>query len=321
MINQNFFTHPQGICESITVGDETKIWAYAHVLPGARIGSACNICDHVFIENDVEIGDRVTIKCGVQLWDGLRVADDVFIGPNATFVNDQFPRSKQYPQQYLQTQICRGASIGANATLLGGITIGEEAMVGAGTVVTQNVPPRAIVVGNPARIIGYTNTPKLTTIEIFSKNKIPQKAHQIANLQIGDVAIYPIRSYQDLRGSLAVTDFAEDLPFIPKRQFFIYSVPSYEVRGEHAHIVCDQFLIALHGSLSIVVDNGLMSKEVKLDSPSVGLFLPKMTWGVQYKFSEDAVLAVFASHPYDSKDYIRDYSEFLDLVRECSNEV
>ncbi len=154
--NPSYFSHSQALVEpGARIGERTRIWAFAHVLPGAKIGIDCNICDHVFIENDVIIGDRVTIKCGVQLWDGLRVADDVFIGPNATFTNDLFPRSKQYPEKFLPTHIKAGASIGANATILAGVTIGEKAMVGAGAVVTKDVPPRAVVVGNPARIVRY----------------------------------------------------------------------------------------------------------------------------------------------------------------------
>jgi acetyltransferase-like isoleucine patch superfamily enzyme len=152
-----FFKHDNALVESVAVGDGTRIWAFTHVLPGATIGRDCNICDHVFIENDVVIGDRVTIKCGVQIWDGLRIDDDVFIGPNATFTNDLFPRSKVYPEQFAQTFVARGASVGANATILAGIRIGEGAMVGAGAVVTREVPDFAIVVGNPARVIGFAD--------------------------------------------------------------------------------------------------------------------------------------------------------------------
>src|SRR4051812_25228527 len=158
----DFFQHPNALVETAHVGADTRIWAFAHVLPGARIGSGCNICDHVFIENDVIVGDRVTIKCGVQLWDGLRVADDVFIGPNAAFSNDKFPRSKQYQASVPQTHIGRGASIGGGAAILPGIRIGARAMVGAGAVVTHDVPPRAIVSGNPARIVGYVDTMRKT---------------------------------------------------------------------------------------------------------------------------------------------------------------
>lgn len=150
----SFFKHSHSLVESEHIGENTRIWAFAHVLPGASIGSDCNICDHVFIENDVIIGDKVTIKCGVQIWDGIRLEDDVMVGPNATFTNDLFPRSKQ-PFQLRSTVVERGASIGANATILCGITIGAGAMIGAGSVVTKDVPPRAVVVGNPGRIIRY----------------------------------------------------------------------------------------------------------------------------------------------------------------------
>lgn len=148
----NYYAHPQSIVETVTVGEGTRIWAFTHVLPGALIGRDCNICDHVFIENDVIVGDRVTVKCGVQLWDGIRLEDDVFIGPNATFTNDIFPRSKQQ-FELLLTVVRRGASVGANSTILPGITVGEGAMIGAGSVVTRDVPPHALVVGNPARVI------------------------------------------------------------------------------------------------------------------------------------------------------------------------
>lgn len=149
----DFYTHPKAICESNKIGRNTRIWAFAHILPGAVIGEDCNICDGVFIENNVLVGNRVTIKCGVQLWDGLIVEDDVFIGPNATFCNDIYPRSKCYPAEFLKTTLKKGCSIGANATILPGVIIGEEAMVGAGAVVIHSIPDRVIVVGNPAKIV------------------------------------------------------------------------------------------------------------------------------------------------------------------------
>ena len=149
-----FFQHPNALVESANIGEGTRIWAFAHVLPGAVIGRDCNICDHTFIENDVFIGDRVTIKCGVQIWDGITIEDDVFIGPNVTFTNDPFPRSKRFLREYPRLIVKSGASIGANATLLPGITIGVKSMIGAGSVVTKSVPDGTLVVGNPARIVG-----------------------------------------------------------------------------------------------------------------------------------------------------------------------
>lgn len=150
-----YFVHPAGICESSSIGSGSRVWALAHVLPGAVLGEDVNVCDHVFIENDVIVGDRVTIKSGVQLWDGIRVGHDVFIGPNVTFTNDPFPRSKHYPDQFAATTVEDGASIGGGAVILPGVTVGTLAMVGAGAVVTKDVPARAVVVGNPARVVGY----------------------------------------------------------------------------------------------------------------------------------------------------------------------
>jgi acetyltransferase-like isoleucine patch superfamily enzyme len=157
------FIHDKALVEeNVSIGEGTRVWAFAHVLPGAVIGSDCNICDGVFVEGSVRVGDRVTVKCGVQLWDGVVLEDDVFVGPNATFTNDLFPRSRKYVAP-APTLVKRGASIGANATILAGLTIGEDAMVGAGAVVTHSVPDRAIVVGNPARIRGYVEDPTNTT--------------------------------------------------------------------------------------------------------------------------------------------------------------
>lgn len=146
------FVHDRALVETELIGAGTRIWAFSHVMNGARIGSDCNVCDHTFIEGDVVIGDRVTIKSGVYLWDGLRVEDDVFIGPQATFTNDPFPRSKAAFECPITT-LKRGASIGAGAIILPGVTVGERAMVGAGAVVTKDVPPDTVVVGNPARVL------------------------------------------------------------------------------------------------------------------------------------------------------------------------
>lgn len=144
--------HPTSDVQSRTIGEGTRIWQFVVVLANAVIGRNCNICAHVFIENDVFIGDNVTIKCGVQVWDGITLHENVMIGPNATFTNDRYPRSQNPDWVPLRTVVKKGATIGANATILPGIIIGEYATVGAGSVVTKNVPPRAVVVGNPARI-------------------------------------------------------------------------------------------------------------------------------------------------------------------------
>lgn len=149
------FIHPLADVAECQIGEGTLVWQFVVVLKGARIGAGCNICAQTLIEGDVVMGDRVTVKSGVQIWDGSVIGDDVFIGPNATFSNDLYPRSKQYPDEFHGVTIKNGASIGANATLLPGVTIGEKALVGAGAVVTKDVPARAVVVGNPAKIIRY----------------------------------------------------------------------------------------------------------------------------------------------------------------------
>jgi acetyltransferase-like isoleucine patch superfamily enzyme len=155
MSEKTTFIHPNAIVESESIGHGTRIYAFVHILQGAVIGSDCNINDHCFVENDVVLGDRVTVKCGNYLWDGLQVEDDVFLGPNVVYTNDLRPRSKQYPEAFESIRIRQGASIGANSVLLGGITVGEYAMIGMGSVVTRDVPPYTLVYGNPARLHGY----------------------------------------------------------------------------------------------------------------------------------------------------------------------
>lgn len=303
-----FYAHPQAIVESTRVGRSTRIWAFAHILPGAVIGEDCNLCDHVFIENDVTVGDRVTIKCGVQLWDGIHLEDDVFVGPNATFTNDPFPRSKQYPTEFSKTIVQKGASIGANATILPGLTIGQNAMVGAGAVVTKDVPPNSIVVGNPARIVNYV------TANLQSKELVSQPLTQEHELSIAGATLIPLPEITDLRGSLTFAEFPGLLPFEPRRFFMIYDIPGKDVRGEHAHKELHQFLICVRGECSVVLDNGSVRHEVRLDRPTLGLHIPPRIWATEYKFTPDAALFVLASDVYKADDYIRDYREYLDFV-------
>jgi acetyltransferase-like isoleucine patch superfamily enzyme/dTDP-4-dehydrorhamnose 3,5-epimerase-like enzyme len=308
------FVHAQGLCESTCVGEGTRIWAFAHVLPGAKIGRDCNICDHVFIENDVVLGDRVTVKCGVQLWDGLRVGNDVFIGPNATFSNDKFPRSTQHQVTVLQTHIGNGASIGAGAVVLPGLRIGARAMVGAGAVVTHDVPARAIVAGNPTRIVGYAEAAGRPS-EKPQAARPPTGENTSAPTSVRGVSMHRMRYVDDLRGNLTAGEFPTQVPFVPKRYFMVFDVLGKEIRGEHAHRACHQFVICVRGSMTLVVDDGQCSEQMVLNQPTVGVHVPPMIWAVQYGFSPDALLLVFASDPYDPNDYIRDYDEFLALVR------
>lgn len=307
----DIFVHERGICETDQVGSGTRIWAFAHVLPGARIGAECNICDGVFVEGGVKVGDRVTIKSGVQLWDGVELEDDVFVGPNATFTNDPFPRSRAWLEEYPRTLVRRGASVGANATILPGIEIGRGAMVGAGAVVTRPVPPNAIVSGNPARIQGYAETAATSTTPKTRAGKEPGREA----LGVGGAHLERFAEFSDLRGKLTAGEVPGDgVPFEPRRWFFVYGVPGREVRGEHAHRICHQFLICVSGQVNIAVDDGERRGEVVLDEPSIGLYVPPRVWASQYRYDPDAVLLVFASHSYDPDDYIREYDTFLEEI-------
>ena len=261
----------------------------------------------VFIEGGATVGDRVTVKCGVQLWDGVTLEDDVFVGPNATFTNDPFPRSKQHPGEYARTVVRAGASIGANATILPGVIVGTGAMVGAGSVVTRDVPENAIVVGNPARITGYVNTTARPTAGIVA-------VEDAGGGSVDGVSLHHLTHAVDLRGSLVAGEVDGELPFAPSRFFVVYDVPTVEARGAHAHRECSQFLVCLAGSVRALVDDGVHREEYLLDRPDRGLLVPPMIWGTQYRYSSDAVLLVLASHAYDSDDYIRDYEEFLAAV-------
>lgn len=312
-----YFAHEKALCESSRIGAGTRVWAFAHILPGAVIGRDCNICDGVFIENDVRLGDRVTVKCGVQLWDGVRLGDDVFVGPNATFTNDRFPRSRQYQDKVLETVVEPGASIGANATILPGLRVGRAAMVGAGAVVTRDVPAHAVVAGNPARIIRYALAPgvKQAAAVWDPSREAPETPGSPRDLGVGGASLWPLPRFRDLRGSIVPVEFHKDLPFVPRRHFLVFGVPDDKVRGEHAHRRCHQFLVALHGSLNLVLSDGVRSAEIRLARPDYGVHMPPMIWGIQYNFSPDTVLGVYASEDYDSEEYIREFEVFQSLTR------
>ena len=311
--------HSQAIVESLSVGPRTRVWAFAHILPGAQIGSDCNICDGVFIEGQSVIGNRVTVKCGVQVWDGVTLEDDVFIGPNATFTNDRFPHSGQHPESYTKTLVRAGASIGANATIVAGVTIGESAMVGAGAVVTRDVPPGAVVYGNPARVRGWVNATtsrfrprgSARTVELNTESSLPE-------LGVFGAKLIRLPLLTDSRGFLSFGQTGAHLPFTPQRYFLIGGVPDGSLRGEHAHRELEQFLVCVHGSCRLVIEDGTHREELVLTSPSVGVHLAPMVWATILHDSPDTTVMVLASAVYSESDYIRDYSEFLRLARAAS---
>ncbi len=301
--------HTTADIQSKKIGKNTDIWQYVVILPEANIGDNCNICSHCFIENDVCIGNDVTLKSGVQLWDGIVLEDDVFIGSNVTFANDNRNSSKLVFGHSPNIIIKSGAIINAGATILSEITIGSKAVVGAGAVVSRDVPDNAIVIGNPANIVGYVSTEN-------NNKKIPALSVKTESdsVKVKGVTLHEFPLINDLRGNLTVGEFNKEIPFAPKRYFSVFDVPNKEVRGEHAHKECHQFLVCIKGSCNVVVDDGKQRQEFVLDKPNKGIYLPPMVWGVQYKYSADTVLMVFASDYYDPDDYIRDYSEFMELV-------
>jgi UDP-2-acetamido-3-amino-2,3-dideoxy-glucuronate N-acetyltransferase len=225
----------------------------------------------------------------------------VFVGPNATFTNDKLPRSKQRPAAYARTIVGDGASIGANATILPGIRIGADAMIGAGAVVTRDVPARSIVVGNPGRVTGYAGA---VESDDASPNSLPQDYGP---------SLIRLNTHAEARGRLFVADEGS-IPFIPKRFFLVDRVPVGEARGSHAHHVSQQFIVAVSGQVVVAVDDGQRAYSVRLSHPGIGVYLPALIWSMQFGHSNDAVLLVLASEPYDKTKYISDYQEFCSIV-------
>lgn len=305
-MDSSVFVHERAIVEpGARLGAGSRIWAFAHILGGAVVGRDCNVCDHVFIENEVVIGDRVTLKCGVQVWDGVRLDDDVFVGPNVTFTNDVFPRSKSKTFKPARTHVKTGASLGANCTVLAGLVVGQHAMIGAGAVVTKDVPPYAIVVGNPAAIMGYVNDAK------DDREGGRDAVQSNEALQVRGVKLIDFPFIRDLRGDLAYAEVNKELPFVPQRIFTVFNVPTRKVRGEHAHRTLHELLVCLTGSVSVMVDDGVARDTIVLRSPTKALHLQPMVWAAQYQYSRDATVLVLASDVYKSDDYIRDYDAFL----------
>ena len=306
--------HPLALIDrGAQVGARTAVAAFARICAGARVGAACKIGEYVLIERGVEIGNRVTIGAGAKLATGVRVEDGVCIGANATFTHDHQNRGRGRAARQPGPVVRAGAVIGANATVLAGVTIGQSAIVGAGAVVTRDVPPNAIVAGNPAQLQGYVDSiprgePALTVMH-------ERGASGARKFRVKGVALHQLPLIRDIRGNLSMGEIGKGMPFAPRRYFVITDVPNDKVRGEHAHRKLQQFLVCLRGRCSIVVDDGRNREEAMLDGPQAGLYVPPMVWAVQYKYSADAVLLVLASAEYDPADYIRDYDEFLRLVR------
>ena len=257
------------------------------------------------------LGERVSVGAGAHLSADVRVGDDVWIGARVTFSGEPPAWGQPSGNANGATVVKEGASIGANATLAAGIEIGRGAKVDAGAVVTRSVPPHAIVVGNPAYIVGYTGSRNHDA----TIGGVVTDQSGTASLGVEGVSLTRSDEFSDLRGSLTAGELPrEGVPFVPRRWFLVYDVPNQEVRGEHAHRICHQFLVCVAGSMTVAVDDGANRAEIVLDSPTLGLYIPPLVWASQFRYSTDAVLLVLASHPYDASDYVRDYEAFLEVA-------
>lgn len=300
------------IDDGADIGEGTRVWPFAHIQAGARVGASCNICEGVFIEKGAIVGNNVTIKNGVQIWDGVVLEDNVFVGPNATFCNDKYPRSNHHLKTHPVTRVCKGASIGANATILPGVTIGIDALVGAASVVTHDVSSKTVVTGNPARHLKYASVAE-------GENVIPGTESSdcviLPPRHAGSLPVQLIISpmFADRRGNLTFTEHENGLPWIPKRVFVIYDAPERELRGYHAHKSTHQCLICVRGCVNVLVDNGVGRNEVKLDSPTKCLLVPPMVWSSQNYLQAGSVLVVLASEKHIPENYIHDYAQFEKL--------
>lgn len=264
---------------------ENAIGAYSIVEPGADIAGS------------VEIGSHSVVCTGARLAEGVRVGSGAIIGPGAILAG--------------------GSSVGDGATLLAGVEVGQAAVVAPGAVVTRSVPAHAVVAGNPAQITGYVGLDGPTALVPVRHAAEPgaPETPGVVSTDVRGVQLHRLPEVRDLRGSLVAGELEDVLPFVAQRMFMVFDVPGEDVRGEHAHFACHQFLIAVNGQLHVIADDGHQRQEFVLDDRRTALYLPPMVWGVQYRYSEDCVLLVLASHRYASSDYIRDYGEFLGHAR------
>jgi UDP-2-acetamido-3-amino-2,3-dideoxy-glucuronate N-acetyltransferase len=298
-----FTQHTTSYVASANIGEGTTIGAFSIIEEGATIGNDCQIGSHCLIPAGAVLGNRVIVKSGARLSCAVIAEDNVVIGENAALPSDHHDFCDEH--NYLRTVLKKGCSIGAGATVLSGVTVGQDAMVGVGAVVTSSVPPGTVVMGNPARIVRYITDRQSQQRESSFPISQPQGS------QVRLATWHAFTHVSDLRGNLMAVQWNRHLPFEPKRTFFVYGVPSENVRGEHAHKTCVQALLAVSGSLRVAIDNGDIREECVLDSRERLLLIPAGMWATQYMYSRDAVLCVFASEDYDEADYIRDYDEFL----------
>ena len=266
----------------------------AQVGIGATLGCFVQVCGNASIGADAVIEGLTIVPSNVYIGDRVHVGHGVcFVAPSS---------------EAGRIDIAQDVIVGVQSIIHQGVSIGAHAVIAPGAVVQRSIPSMAIVEGSPARIVGYVGASHQETVLGASAND------PIQTSDVRGVKLHHLPRVVDIRGNLTVGEFDRSIPFAAKRYFMVFDVPSVETRGEHAHRECHQFLICVRGSCAVVADDGVHRQEFLLDRPDIGIHLPPMVWGIQYKYSADAVLLVFASHYYDGADYIRDYSKFRQLV-------
>jgi UDP-2-acetamido-3-amino-2,3-dideoxy-glucuronate N-acetyltransferase len=299
--------HERALCEATEIGTGTEVDAFAHVQADTHVGSYCRIGVGALIERGAVLGDRVIVGSGARIMGHVRLEDDVVVGPNATFSTESGHRVDHRHDAELLTVVRSHASIGACAVVLAGLEVGSGAAVEPGAVVVRSVPPHAVSAGNPAQIERYLSTQSPTPV-----TPMPVQLPDAVPMGVRSAHLHRFPEFTDFRGSLTSGEFpTELLPFVPRRWFIVYDAPSRELRGGHAHWECHQFLVCVAGSVTVAVDDGVNRAETLLDRPTLGLHIPPLVWGSQFRYESDSVLLVLASHPYTPDDYIREYDQFL----------
>jgi UDP-2-acetamido-3-amino-2,3-dideoxy-glucuronate N-acetyltransferase len=278
----------------------------SYISPRVCIDAGATVGPNCYIDGDIAIAKGAVLLGGITLIGALEIGENCTLEPGVCIANDYHNTGAVATPAAIT--IGPNVHIGAGSVLVCGISIGMNARIAPGTIVSRCIPPYAIVQGNPGVIIGYSSggdsdrayAPVLTTDE-----------PGVYTCSIAGVTIHRFKRIRDLRGDLSVGEFSRNVPFRPMRYFLVYDVPSEETRGEHAHRECQQFLTCVAGSVTVVVDDGVNREEILLNSPTLGLYVPAGVWAIQYKYSADGVLLVFASNYYDPDDYIRDYGEYL----------
>jgi len=297
-----FIDESARIIDSV-VGTGSHVGIGSILRDGVRVGENCRIGDYVLVEGEVSISDGVEIESFSHIRGPVTMGMHVRVGSHSCIGG---------PHEGV-IEIQTSVTIGAHATIMSPSRIGEFAIIEAGAVVMKNVPSNAVVAGNPAKIVRYQHAASCPTLPAY-----PQEVEGVTHTSIPGVNIFHMPVFEDLRGNLSVGEIGKHIPFEVKRYFLTFEVESEEARGEHAHRTLHQLLLCVHGRVHILADNGRVREEFILDRPNVGLHLPPMIWGVQYRFSPGAVLLVLCSDLYDPGDYIRDYSMFVAETRQAA---